>query len=298
MNTNYSNITMALHLGAPRTDNDQLTWSLRKDSALLRKNGIMIRRPGTYRQLISDTLKEVSGDRASPEAQQSLMKTIVKDQEINRLIISNNHFLGAPAWMFNDGLFYRNAGRNVAKLCNLFPENPCELFLAIRNPATFIPEVFSNQNAKGYDGFVDGINLNSVRWSDVITDIQQQNPDCPVTVWCNEDTPIIWSTVLSEITGLKTKTRFAGELDIINGIMSEETNARLKKFIDDRPDLSDLQRREVKVAFLEKFVSYDDVEEVIDLPDWTEELVEEITEGYDYDTEFIAELPGVKFVFT
>lgn len=296
MSADNTNITIALHLGAPQTDEDQLTWSLRKDSVLLKEKGVMIRRPGTYRRLINDALNEISGKSAKLEIQQNLMSTIIKDQKVDRLIISNSHFMGVPSWMFNNGLFYRNAGRNVAKLRNLFPENPCELFLAIRNPATFIPEAFSNQTAKNYNKFIDGIDLNSVRWSDVVTDIQQQNPDCPITVWCNEDTPTIWSTIMSKIAGLSTKIRFAGELDIINGIMSEEAIGKLKAFIDDRPELTDLQRREVKATFLEKLVDQDAVEEVIDLPGWTEELVEEMTESYEYDTEVIENLPDVEFI--
>jgi len=185
------NVSVIYHLGAPHTDNEQVTWSLRKDTQLLADNGVLLRRPKEYRPLLSDMLAELKGEAPSIVDQEVLMRAIIKNQQVDRLIMSNSKFMGSPIWMFFGGTFYHNAAKNTADIRNLFPDNPCEFFLGIANPASFIPACFKAQTEKDYEQFICGADLFSVRWSDVIARVQSANPGCSITVWSNEDTPII-----------------------------------------------------------------------------------------------------------
>ena len=291
-----TDITIVYHLGAPHTDNDQVTWSLRKDAELLAEKGIMLRRPKEYRQLLKDMILELKGEDPSVVDQENLLAAIVRNQQVDRLIMSDSRFLGVPAWMLYGGAFYQNAANNTGRIRDLFPDNPCELHLGISNPASFIPAVFNVQKEKSYEQFIDGADLATLRWSDVISQIQEENPDCPLTVWCNEDTPIIWPTILREIAGLDPQTRLMGELDVIQEIMSQDGVALLVKYLDERPNLTEIQRRRVRGIFLEKFFLDEAVEEEIDLPGWTDETVDALTEIYDDDVERIERLPGVNFI--
>ncbi|MCK4712698.1 MAG: hypothetical protein KAT26_07440, partial [Marinosulfonomonas sp.] len=144
--------------------------------------------------------------------------------------------------------------------------------------------------------FIAGTDLFSVHWSDVIARIQAANPDCPITVWCNEDTPIIWPTVMREIAGLDPQTRLKGELDIIGGIISQDGIELLVKYLDEHPDLTEIERGRVRETFLEKFFLDDAVEHEIDLPGWTKDTVEELTDNYEDDIERIAHMKDVKFI--
>lgn len=296
MATNDTDIRIACHLGAPHTDDGQLTWSLRKDSALLLENKVLMRRPVKYRKLLNTKMKELDGRQATTVEQNALISTIVKNQQVKRLIFSNSRFMGVPAWMFNNGIFYKNAGSNVARLRNLFPDHPFEIFLAIRDPATFVPEAYLAQNSKSYDDFINGIELQSVRWSDVIACIQQENPDLAITVWCNEDTPILWPTILQSITGLGPDAKFAGGLDIFNAIVSPQGSKRLTDYLNAHPSLSEQQHHEVMAIFLEKFALDSAVEEDIDLHGWTGDVIDALTECYEDDLELIARMPGVNFI--
>ena len=56
-NISNRDISLAFHIGAPNTDNGQLTWSLRKDAQRLLERGIMVRRPGTYMGAINQMLR-------------------------------------------------------------------------------------------------------------------------------------------------------------------------------------------------------------------------------------------------
>ena len=291
-----TDINIVYHLGAPHTDNEQVTWSLRKDSKLLAENGIMLRRPKEYRHLLSAMIFELEGEMPSIVDQETLLASIVKDQKVDRLIMSNNQFIGMLAWMFHGGTFYQNVGRNTGRIRSLFPDNPCEFFLGIANPASFIPASFNGQAKKNYAEFIAGTDLFSVHWSDVIARIQAANPDCPITVWCNEDTPIIWPTVMREIAGLDPQTRLKGELDIIGGIISQDGIELLVKYLDEHPDLTEIERGRVRETFLEKFFLDDAVEHEIDLPGWTKDTVEELTDNYEDDIERIAHMKDVKFI--
>ena len=46
-------------------------------------------------------------------------------------------------------------------------------------------------------------------------------------------------------------------------------------------------------AFLDKFALDEEIEEELDMPGWTEELVAELTEVYDEDVLAIQRIPGV-----
>ena len=293
MNTD---ISIIYHLGAPYTDNDQMTWSIRKDNELVSKHGVMMRRPKEYRPHIKKMLGELKGEDPSIADQETLMTSLIRNQPIDRFIMSDTSYLGSPLWMFTNGIFYQNAGKNTAALRNLLPNNPCEFFLGISNLDSFIPAAFEDQDKKGYQQFTGNADLNSLRWADVIHSIKEANPDCPITVWCNEDTPIIWPTILREITGLDPQTRLHGELDIIRNIMSEDSVDLLIKYLDERPALTEIQRRRIRAIFLEKFALKDEIEEEIDLPGWTEETIDMLSENYDEDIEEIQRISGVNLI--
>ncbi len=291
-----TDIAIAYHLGAPHTDNEQLIWSLRKDGQLLTANGVTVPRPREYRRKINDAIAKDQEKNLPPDERELLLSTLTNQGPVGRICLSSTKFMGVASWMFNGAVFYQNAGVRTKELRDLFPDNPCEFFLALSNPATFIPDVFASQNAKNYPEFVGEMALDEIRWSDVISRIQTANPDCPITIWCNEDTPIIWSTVLREISALDQKTRFLGDLDIVRNIITPDGANRLEQYLTERPALNEMQRRRVQSVFLEKFVVEDAVEVEIDLPGWTDETVTTMTEIYEEDIEKIERMPGINFI--
>lgn len=292
----HAPVEIALHLGAPFTDEDQITWSLRGDTQTLVDHQIMLRRPKQYRQLISKCLADHQGREASIETQDQLLTSIIRKQQVKRLILSNSKFLGSPSWMLSGGAFYQKAGANVAALRGLFSQHPSSLFLALRNPAPLISAAFAAQNSRSFAEFKGDTRFQDIRWSRVVAEIQAANPDCPLTVWCHEDTPIIWRKVLQHVTGLDADTKFAGELNILKKIISPDGTVRLEKYLESHPQLTLLQREQVFAIFLEKFVVEDEVEEVIDLPGWTDHIVTDMTQIYEQDIQRIMNMPGVTFI--
>ena len=93
-----TDIKIVYHLGAPYTDNEQVTWSLRKDAALLSEKGVFLRRPRVYRPLIAEMVQELQGEKPSVTDQENLLNSIIGKEKIKRLIMTNGAFLGVPGW--------------------------------------------------------------------------------------------------------------------------------------------------------------------------------------------------------
>lgn len=295
-NTDMRDISLAFHIGAPNTDNGQLIWSLRKDAQPLLERGVMIRRPGTYMTALNQLIRKQNKEFVTEQERNALLAGLVKDQAVSRIILTNSSFLGMPGWMLQGGRLYRNAGSNTAALRGLFPGNPCDFFLGLRNPATLIAPVFKSQSGRTWSEFAGDTDFLNLHWSEVVEDILDRNPGCRITVWCNEETPVIWPSILGHVSGLGDSFRFSGELDITRGIISEAGYERLETYLASRPGLSEDQRERVRALFLSYFHDEEEVEEEIDLPGWSQALVDDLSESYMADAELIRHMPGVTFL--
>ena len=78
--------------------------------------------------------------------------------------------------------------------------------------------------------------------------------------------------------------------------MTEEGLVRLRGYLAENPPPNEIQRRRVVAAFLSKYARPEVVEVELDLPGWTDETVEKLTEIYDEDVLTISRLPGVHFI--
>jgi hypothetical protein len=201
-----------------------------------------------------------------------------------------------PQRVLGEGLMYPMAGEKAAALRNVFPDNPMRFCLAMRNPATFIPALFNAAGETNFLNFIAGVDVTSLRWSETLGRMCRAAPDCPITVWCNEDTPLTWLSVLAAVSGQKPGTQLAGTDDFIATLMSSEGMSRLQGYMSEHPPANEERRRHVLSAFLEKFGLTDELEVELDLPGWTADLIAEMTASYDADMAAVATIPGVTLV--
>ena len=69
--------------------------------------------------------------------------------------------------------------------------------------------------------------------------------------------------------------------------------ARMRRYLSDNPAQSEMQRRRIVGAFLDRYALDDEIEEELDLPGWSPELVERLSLAYEDDMAEIARIPGV-----
>jgi hypothetical protein len=287
------------HLGAHCTDEDRLVRCLLKNRAVLAEQGIAVPSPTRYRRLLRDSALQLKGQRASGETQDMILEQILEEPDAERMILSWDSFLSFPAWAVRDGL-YSFGGERIRAFTQIFPDHEAEFHLAIRNPATFLPaldqKVQAKIAAKGRESLLDNLDPLALRWSDTVRQILRLNPGVPLTVWCDEETPLIEPEVLQALSGHADGTPMVDTNEILVLIMNEIGLARMRTYCTEHPPQSVAQRRRIVTAFLEKFARPDQVEVELDVPGWTDDLVARMTETYQRDVAYIRNMAGVRLI--
>ncbi len=287
---------IAFHIGANCTDEDRLLRSLLRNVQTLGEDGVRVPGPGKYRRLIRETIQGLDGAKPPEDSRDVLIDAIVDDDKTERLVLSNSNFICIPNRIFEKGTFYLLTEFKLKGLLALFPQDEIELFMAVRNPATFIPETFAKSKFDDLPTFMRGMHPTEVRWSDVVSRIRQIAPQCKLTMWCNEDTPLIWGKIMRAMTGVKPSVPLVGTYDLLSTIMAPEGMQRMQAYMKNSPPPTQQHELKIIMAFLDKYAIEDLLEEELDLPDFTQDLVEELTEAYDQDIDLIASHPGVTFI--
>jgi len=285
---------IVFHLGAHSTDEGRLLDCLSQNRGRLWRAGTLLPEPASYRPLLREATAHRRDEVGTPELEAQLLERICGEEMPRRLILSHDSFLSAASRVFKQRTLYGQAGDKADVLARLFPTR--EFCLAIRNPATFIPAVFARLGGTRFDEFLGGIDPRALRWSEVVAAIAGAAPGMPLTVWCNEDTPLIWPEVLAAVAGEPADPPFEGQEDFLASLMTEAGVERMRAYLRTHVPRGALQRRRVVAAFLDKFARPEAVEEELDVPGWTEALVEEITEAYEEDIFEIQRMQEVTFI--
>lgn len=281
------------HLGVHCTDDERLLRCLLKNRGRLAGEGIVVPGPARYRTLLRDTAMSLKGAPATPEMQDNILDQIASEDRMDRLILSWDNFIGYAQGAARD-MFYPSAGERMRAFRQIFPDHQTEFHLAIRNPATFLPAVIQKQRGRTFEEFMDGVEVTHLRWSDLLTSLRHSNPDIPITVWCDEDTPLIWPEVLQAVSGHSGGLVLEETSDLLASIMSPGGLSRMQAYIADHPPQSVAQRQRIVSAFLDKFALKDQIEVALDMPGWTPDIVDAISRDYDLDVARIMTMDGVR----
>ncbi|MAY86848.1 MAG: hypothetical protein CML02_09065 [Pseudooceanicola sp.] len=287
---------IVLHAGAHHTDEDRLLKCLLRNSDLFAKAGTAVPGPGRYRTLLKDAFIAMDKAPPSPEARDILLDAILDEDAAQRLVLSNANFFGSPRFAIGDNTFYPLAEKRLVQLSELFLDDDLELFIALRNPAMFVPMALSKAGQQQQIDLISTIDFEQLLWSDMLKRIRATLPQLKVTAWCVEDTPLTWAQIIREIGGLPPTQKITGGFDILRTIMSPEGMQRFRAYLEDYPTMPEAQKREVMIAFLGKYAIEDALEEELDLPGWSEALVDELTEIYEHDMDEIAEMADVRLI--
>ena len=288
------------HLGAHCTDDERLLRCLLKNRGVLAEQGIIVPGPTRYRNLLRETAVALKGQPASLDTHALVLEQIMEVDRAERLVLSWDSFLSYATWAMEDGL-YRSAGERVRAFSQIFPRIEAEFCLAIRNPATFLPALFDKQKAtkggkKDFAAFLKNRDPMDVSWSQVVDQILSLNPGVPLTIWCDEDTPLIWPEVLQAVSGHAPGTMLEDAHELLAQIMSADGLKRMQAYLASHSVTTPDLRRKVYTAFLDKFAVPDRITVDVEVPGWTEQTVADLTALYDQDVAQIRAMPGVRFI--
>ena len=287
---------IALHVGAHCTDEGRIGRTLMRNRADFLAQGVSVPPQSNYTVLIREAIHALDRSAPAEDSEEVLLDTILRDDEADRLVMTNENFFGTPRMTMKRGQFYPEADDRLGALRQLFPESEIELFLAIRDPGTFIPAVHAMANSVPLHAILGESDPGTLRWSHLIARLREAEPDVPITVWCNEDSPLIYGELIRTIAGLPDSIRIKGSFDLLSDIMSTEGMKRFRTYFAENPTMTEPQKRRAMTAFLNKYAIEDKVEEDLDLPDWPVEVFEYLTDAYEEDAEEIAKMDGVRML--
>ncbi|WP_207470569.1 hypothetical protein [Paracoccus fontiphilus] len=287
---------MVFHLGVHGTDGDRLLKTLLNNRDGLMQNGTDVITPNRHRGLFEEALMSLKGGPATAEMQQIMLDAVLHSETPSRAVFSTPTFMGAPGRVVGQTGLYPQMGARAAALANLFPDHEVEFFLAIRNPATLIAEVLPIFTGGGYHVLMQGRHPLDLRWRDAIQGLLRAVPGHRVVIWCHEDVPLIWPEIARLVGNVAPDVPLKGGMMYLEEILDDAGLTRLKEALSAQDRLSIAQRREMSSQVIESHALPAVLDQVIDLPGWSQDLVDRVTETYRADVAEIAVLPGVEFV--
>ncbi|MEO1639891.1 MAG: hypothetical protein AAFU41_11680 [Pseudomonadota bacterium] len=287
---------IAFHIGANCTDDDRLLKSVLSDAAPLLQQGVSVPGPSKYRRLIREAIQALDGARPAPGSRDVLMDAILEDDAAERIVMSNDNFIAVPKRIFDHGVFYPQAEAKVSGLRHLFPDDQISLYLALRHPISFLQDVFQRSEAGSLEAYLGVLNPADLLWSDVVKRVRQAAPSVPLTIWCNEDTPLIWEDIVRAITGQGGDFTPAGRFDLLKDLLPATTfDGLIKNLAGTDPE--DVHARQHLIA--DALESLDDdalPEDEINLPGVDDDVIAQASEAYESDVAVISEMDGLTVI--
>lgn len=287
---------IALHAGAHATDEDRLIGCLRRNSDQMARSGVGVPPPSSYRKLLRDILNTADGTRLVTDTRDMVLDAIGETDGMDRLVLSNQGFFGTQKMAVSGALLYPAAEARLGLLRQIFAGDEIALFLGLRNPAMFLPALLDGTPFTTVDELVRGSDPAQMRWSHLIERIRGTFPDMPVTVWCNEDTPLVWAQILRAMAGTDASMPIEDEFALLFEIMTQPGVQRLEAHLAEHPDLTGAHRQNVIAAFLDQYADEDAIEVELDLPGWTAQVIDRLTGIYDADLDTIRRIDGVQVI--
>ncbi|WP_299628533.1 hypothetical protein [uncultured Tateyamaria sp.] len=287
---------LVLHAGAHFTEEERLVRCLLRNKEDFSKRGIAVPGPSKYRTLLRETLAAMQDNAPAPDARDVLLDMILDDENADRMILSHMFLFGAPRACVRNGMIYEGAPQRMAQLAALFPHDEIELFLALRNPGTFLPALFEAAPQDDMSAFLRGADPFAISWSDTLSAIRAAAPQVNITAWCFEDMPMLWAQIIREMAGLEHGEKIVGGFDLLSDIMTKDGMQRFRAYLKSHPTMTEMQKRRVIAAFLDKFAIEDEIEEELNAPGWNEDTIDTMTDLYEEDMTAVARIPGVTFI--
>lgn len=286
------------HTGVHCTDDKRILGCLRRNARTWRPEGIAIPEIHIYRQFLSDAVNRIGAASPAQDVRDILIDAFLPDdaEPLDRLVLSHENFFCVPKLMFSGGRIYRKAEARLSTMARIFAQDEVELFLGLRDPASFLPAAFAATPTQNFTEFMCGLDAMQFRWSDLIRRLRADVPEVPITLWCNEYTPFIWGQVIREMAGIEMSRKIVGAFDIFASIIKPEGMRRFRAFLHANPNLSETQKRRVMVAFLDKYARAEAIEEELNLPGWDEALIDRLSAQYEEDIASISHIPGVRII--
>lgn len=199
-----------LHVGAHKTATTHLQSRLTEARPRLWPRRIACICPQQTRagQVQLSTLTQFPGRFPKIEASWRKRLDLIEAQGVTRCVISEENFTGEihrHLLVGRDGAAYPQAVARLEALLHILGRKPDQIFLGVREPASFITSAFGMWMRAGQgvliDHFLGGADPCQIRWADLGRRLRALPGRPELTVWRFEDYPRIRNSVIEAMVG-------------------------------------------------------------------------------------------------
>jgi hypothetical protein len=287
---------IALHLGVHLTDDTKARTCLRANKRQLEAAGILVPRARSFLNLMRGAAAQIVSGEDVPNFYEKLRESVEATESTQRLVLSAPGLLSKPHEAVAGDMFYPGARARMSAFRKLLPGQEIEIFMAIRNPASFVPALLQDMKQDERAELLQGLKGAELRWSHLIAEMRETWPEAPITLWCDEDTPFIWHRLLRLISGYEPETEFENSFDWFETAMIDGGAQKLAAYLDAMPPVDEAHRQQVISAFLEKFCDPDKLEIDFSQTGWDETQIDVISQLYEDDIDLIRTMDGVRLL--
>lgn len=284
---------IVFHIGAHATDGDRLLRTLLKNRETLAAAGVAVPGPARYRGLFHEVLLKLRGQRASSDTQAMLVEELLEGTKARRIVLSYDSLICGPNNIFEGGRLYGRFADKPAWLADLFPDHDVSFAYALRNPATFVPAAHALTRDRTLEEFLAGADPLRLSWAEATLALTRAVPEAPVTVWCNEDAPLLWPEITCALAGIDPMTPLRSALEPLADLMTRDGLMAMRAALAETPPATPAARRAILADHLEQYARPEAMVEDVNLPGWTEAHVDAVSRAYDRDLARISRMDGV-----
>lgn len=287
---------VVFHVGTHTTDSERLLKNLLNNRDELLKLGTEPIPNGRHKGIFVDALASLKGGAATEEMEQILLDAVIEAEDVNRIIFSMAGFLGVPKLVVTPRGFFADVETRINGLMRLFPNAETEFFMAIRNPASMLNDIIQQDESIDYETYMGNMHPLDLRWREVVQRMARSVQGRRIVMWCYEDLPLIFPEVMRMMGNMPLDARLRGGQHYVDEALTPDGREKLKEAMRGYGQVSIGKRREIHGQILKQYGMAGRFDQVITLPGWTQELVDEISDNYYSDVAEIAVLPGVEFI--
>lgn len=288
---------ITFHIGMHHTNSQLLTRFAKTNGKRLQENDVYVPPARRARKTLTAMLTQLDGLPPIASEEQHLLGELLDKSTSSHLFLNDEGRAGAMRDLFSGDVFYEGIETRLAPVAELFSTSDLRFSLTLVNPAILLHRALESGDAPHkLRSFVEATDPTLIRWRPVIQRLRDVFPEIPLTIWCDEDTPLVWYRLLKTLFNLPTPTDMNSLLLPIEPLLKEEGVARLKAYLVNFPPKTERQYARLALLFLEKYGTEEALAPRCDIPGWDDDVIERVSDNYEDDIALLAQDEGITFL--
>lgn len=292
-----SAVRVTFLIGLHFTAMKYLPLSIAADKKVMAQSGLRALGFRQARGVFNAMLTKLDGLPPIRAEQDEVLQNLMGTSPCTHLLLDDERWASPLNDAFSGPFLYPKIGKVMGPISELLSPTQMSIHLSLLNPAVFLQECLTSDTAtRTLSKFLNSVDPRQLSWRDTVDALRAACPEVPLTLWADEDAPLIWPRVLRNIYGMDKNTPINGGLVPTNQFLSPEGQSRLQAFLNKHTPDTEEKFEQVISVFLDKYGDPNAMTPECNIPGWGADEIEAISERYEEDLAYFAELDGIDFI--